>query len=321
MRILPPSTRTRTPAVTVAIVSHNRRALLLEALGTVMAQDLEETIELIIVDNGSNDGSAETVERACPEAQLIRMRRNRGVAVARNRALQVARGPFLAFLDDDDLWETAYLRRQLEALEEERSLLNACAIRLWDVARGRKLYLAQLPDLRRYRSPLHQMLVDNFIVTHSSVVFAQELFRRVGSFDQTLRHGSDADLYTRCLLADIAPTFIPEALATWRVHGDQHTSARHLDWRRQHEPPRYERFAAEIRERNDVPSLRQMRAEADARDARRHLSARQWGPWMRSTLYCSARGFPGLALGNALRQVLGGARQRLDARRDERHGS
>jgi GT2 family glycosyltransferase len=83
------------PDVSVVIVSYNTRDLLREALASLTAAAGPRTLETIVVDNMSKDGSADMVEREFPEVRLIRAERNLGFAGANNLAFDLARGRFL----------------------------------------------------------------------------------------------------------------------------------------------------------------------------------------------------------------------------------
>ncbi|NLI81645.1 MAG: glycosyltransferase family 2 protein [Deltaproteobacteria bacterium] len=88
------------PLVTVFVLNWNRKADLLEALASVRRQTYRP-IEMLVVDNGSKDGSAEAVEGEYPEARLVRLNRNYGCPGGRNRGIAEARGEFIFFLDND----------------------------------------------------------------------------------------------------------------------------------------------------------------------------------------------------------------------------
>jgi glycosyltransferase involved in cell wall biosynthesis len=110
------------PEVSIIIPTYNRRLMLRDALGTVIAQR-GVAWELIIVDDGSTDGTAEAlgcgemaqlVSSAPPSCRItVEHRPHRGVAAARNRGAELARAEYLAFLDSDDLWDPRKLARQL----------------------------------------------------------------------------------------------------------------------------------------------------------------------------------------------------------------
>lgn len=105
------------PAVSVVVATYNRRALLMEALDCVRSQTHRD-FELLVVDDGSTDGTADAVEERFSGDPRVRVRRkeNGGTASARNAGIAAARAPWTAFIDSDDLWEPGYLASQLAAL-------------------------------------------------------------------------------------------------------------------------------------------------------------------------------------------------------------
>ena len=102
--------------VSVIIPAFNRRSLLLQAISSVQAQTHRHT-EIIVVDDGSTDGTAEAV-RTLPGVRY-RQQDRAGPAAARNRGLALATGDFVASLDSDDLWAPTFLERCLAALQAE----------------------------------------------------------------------------------------------------------------------------------------------------------------------------------------------------------
>src|SRR5919106_4226146 len=104
-----------TPHVSVIIPTHDRREMLRLTLRTVLWQAAID-LEAIVVDDGSTDGTIDAV-RAIDDARVrcIRHETPQGVSTARNHGIDVARGSWIAFLDDDDLWAPTKLQAQLEA--------------------------------------------------------------------------------------------------------------------------------------------------------------------------------------------------------------
>ena len=101
------------PRVSVAISTWNRAHLVGRAIRSALAQTFED-FELLVVDDGSSDATPEVLA-AVSDARLRRVRheRNFGVSRTRNTALGLARGEWLAYLDDDNEWAPDYLERQL----------------------------------------------------------------------------------------------------------------------------------------------------------------------------------------------------------------
>lgn len=103
-----------TATVTVVIATRNRRPELCATLERL--SDLPERPRIIVVDNGSRDGTAQAVRRAFPRVQLISLPRNRG-ACARNVGVRRAQTPYVAFSDDDSWWEPGALSRAVAVLD------------------------------------------------------------------------------------------------------------------------------------------------------------------------------------------------------------
>ncbi len=108
------------PIVTAAIPVRNGEAYLAEAIESVLAQE-RPCDQVIVVDNGSTDGSAAIARRYAPAVQLVAEPRP-GIGIARNAALRAARGSHIAFLDADDVWEPGKTGLQLAALRADPEL-------------------------------------------------------------------------------------------------------------------------------------------------------------------------------------------------------
>ncbi len=105
--------------VSVVMPLYNAEHLLRRPVESVLAQSHGD-LELVVVDDGSTDGGADIVDdyaRGDARVRLVRGGRNGGVAAARNRAIGLARGRYVAFLDSDDWWHPDKLSRQLAALD------------------------------------------------------------------------------------------------------------------------------------------------------------------------------------------------------------
>src|SRR6202051_3376812 len=104
------------PLVSAAIITHNRARYLADAITSVLGQTVAD-LELIVVDDGSTDETADVVAPYLDRIRYVRQER-RGKAAARNAAVEPARGEAIAFCDSDDSWYSDRLERQLAALEQ-----------------------------------------------------------------------------------------------------------------------------------------------------------------------------------------------------------
>jgi glycosyltransferase involved in cell wall biosynthesis len=184
------------PEISVIIPTYNRHAMVREAIDSVLAQTVA-SFELIVVDDGSTDGTGEDLARLFAErAETVRIERiaNRGPAAARNRGVAMARAPLVAFLDSDDTWLPKKLARHLEFMREN----PGCAISQTDetwTRNGRRVN----PGLR-HRKRAGDFFVESLrtcLISPSAVLMRKELFDSIGGFDEDMHAAEDYDLWLR----------------------------------------------------------------------------------------------------------------------------
>ncbi len=205
------------PTVSVVIPAHNRAAYLGEAIDSVRSQTFVDW-ELLIVDDGSTDRTREVVAAHRDDARIrYCYQSHQERSAARNRGIADTSGPYIAFLDADDVWKPQKLARQVLALEHapETALCYTLTGRI--DAEGRALDAG-----RHLRAPtgyvLSRLLRQDFIA-NSSVTIRRCCLKRVGAFDATLPvYGrEDWDLWLR--IARWYPILpVKEELTLHRVH-------------------------------------------------------------------------------------------------------
>jgi glycosyltransferase involved in cell wall biosynthesis len=203
--------------VSIVIPTRNRRPLLERALNSALHQESVE-VEVIVVDEGSEDGTAAYVGAlGNRRVSLVRHEVPRGVAAARNAGLNCARAAWVAFLDDDDLWAPDKLTAQLEGLAANPDSRWSCvgAIEVDDELR---LLEPQLAPDRIGAELVPLLLSSNAIPGGGSGVLADtELVRAAGGFDEELRILADWDAWIRLGLR--APlTVIDRPLVAYQRH-------------------------------------------------------------------------------------------------------
>lgn len=201
--------------VSVVIPTRNRAAFVGDAVATALGQAGVD-LEVIVVDDASDDSTPERVRRiADPRVRLVRRERAGGPGSARNAGAEAARGEWVAFLDDDDLWAPDKLRRQLEAgRAREAGFVYGGALAVDDALEP--LYLWRVPDAETL---LDALLALNVVPAGSSTVVARtSLVRAVGGFDERFSHLNDWDLWIR--LAAAAPAAcVSDVVTAYRLHG------------------------------------------------------------------------------------------------------
>lgn len=191
------------PRVSVVIPTYNSGPLVEEAIASALGQTLAPA-EVIVVDDGSTDDTADRLGLFGPPVRVIRQR-NAGASAARNRGLTEATGNFIAFLDADDVWHPDKLRRQLEVLDArpELGLLGALTVP-WPGVFPKDLPSGLVSEVR-----LEDLIVRNRFVT-STVVMRRELADRVGHFDRSLHGPEDYDYWLRAAtVAGVANLDVP----------------------------------------------------------------------------------------------------------------
>jgi Glycosyl transferase family 2 len=205
--------------VTAVIPTRDRAVLLRQTLHSVVAQRGVE-LEVVVVDDGSADGTGALVAGLGDErVRLVRHPRPRGVSAARNRGIAEARGSWVAFLDDDDLWAPDKLASQLAAAAAAGAgWAYAGAVEV-DAA-GRLLGGHPPPSAEELLAGLRRR---NLMPAGASNVVARaDLLAAAGGFDLALRHLADWDLWLR--LGRLAtPAGVPAPLVAYRLHDGQAT--------------------------------------------------------------------------------------------------
>jgi glycosyltransferase involved in cell wall biosynthesis len=179
------------PQVSCIISTYNRRDRLLQAIESVRGQE-GVPLEILVCDDGSSDGTEEAVLAiADPRVHFLTGPHSGLSAVVRNRGIAAARGEWLAFLDDDDLWRPGKLRAQLGALDETGALAATTnAHFIHDGRLGDRLYHEGLPDRMRFD---FDRLVRSNTVIFSSAMIHRSLMPSVRGFPQSGRFRTHED--------------------------------------------------------------------------------------------------------------------------------
>jgi glycosyltransferase involved in cell wall biosynthesis len=202
--------------VSVVVPTHDRRRLLGQTLRSILWQRGVD-FEVIVVDDGSSDGTAELVAGlGDARVRLLRHDTPKGVAAARNRGIAEAAGGWLAFCDDDDLWAPDKLARQLQAARDTgRTWVYTGEVRI-DLRQRIVGGTHPPPPPERVTARLpHWNLVPGGC---SSVIASKAALATTGWFDTRLRNLADWDLWIR-LARTSPPAWVPGLLVGYRLHG------------------------------------------------------------------------------------------------------
>lgn len=181
--------------VSVVVPTHNRRSLLPVAIDSILSQQ-GVSIEVIVVNDGSTDGTGAWLDRLSAQDQRIKVvhhERSRRMSAARNAGIARAAAPWVAFCDDDDLWAPSKLARQMDALRLE-SARWACT---GAVAVNDKLQIIGHHHVKGGQI-LSDLLNTNVVPSGGSSVIADTaLLKELGGFDAALNACEDWELWIR----------------------------------------------------------------------------------------------------------------------------
>ncbi len=187
------------PTVSVVIPCYNASATLAEALSSARRQSLRD-IEIIVVDDGSSDGSQALVTASAQSDARIRLltQANSGVSAARNLGINAAKGRLIALLDADDVWAPHHLELHVHRLTHEPRLgVSYGPARFIDMA-GRVVGCSR-PKLKNIVPA--DLLISNPTTTSSTLVIRRDVFKDVGLFRTAMRHNEDQEWLFRVTLS------------------------------------------------------------------------------------------------------------------------
>ncbi|MGX5800315.1 glycosyltransferase family 2 protein [Bradyrhizobium sp. Arg314] len=207
--------------VGVVVPMFNAERTIRSTLTSICRQNYQ-ALDIIVVDDGSTDGSASIVASCAMQDRRIRLVRqsNAGVALARNRGAASTDAEFLAFVDADDLWAPTKIELQLRALQEGGS--SAGLAYSWFAhidEEGRVFSLHNKPDA--VGRVLQRMCRRNFVGNGSSMLVRRSAFERAGQFDPSLRARKAQGCEDLLICLRIAENYefrvVPQHLVGYRV--------------------------------------------------------------------------------------------------------
>lgn len=209
----------KTPLVSIIIPAYNVAQFIRETLDSVFAQTFKD-YEVIIVNDGSPDTTE--LERALEpyiERIVYLKQENSGAGAARNRALHVARGEFVAFLDADDIWLPDYLSEQIRFIRGgDYDLVYADAALFGNSSLAGRTFMEIAPS--NGEVTFQSLISGRCNVITSGVVARRELIFEVGLFDEQLRNSQDFELWVRLVRHGARAAYQRKVLLRYRYHED-----------------------------------------------------------------------------------------------------
>jgi len=206
--------------VSVIIPNYNNACFLPECLDSVLSQTYQN-FEIIIIDDGSQDGSHEIlINYQSLHPEKIRYywhpeRKNKGVSSTLNLAIEKSTGEYIARIDSDDIWYPEKLQQQVPILDNHPEIDIVYSCSEFIDRSGKELPGLEGKNITNSENPLASMLI-SFVTPQNTVVFRRKVFDQVGLFDESLIY-SDWDLMVR-IFSHYKAFFIDKPLAKYRIH-------------------------------------------------------------------------------------------------------
>lgn len=198
--------------------AYKAEEFILEALMSVKAQTYTEW-ELIVVEDGSKDRTEEIVKEFAStivdrKIQYVHHSQNKGAGEARNTAIKLAKGEFLAFLDSDDIWKEYHLELSIRELQLSGADLAHSAIEVFNNKTRKTIIIVNPSDEEIADFP--NSFFKRCYVPMPTVVVKKSIFQKLGDFDQNLKIAEDYDYWLRMVEAGFKFVYVPGIHALYR---------------------------------------------------------------------------------------------------------
>ena len=206
--------------VTVLMPVYNGTRYLREAIDSILKQTFED-FEFLIIDDASTDESASVILSYSDERiRFVQNESNVGQVRCQNIGLDLARGQYIATLDQDDSSLATRLQRQVALIDSDHRLavVGTWMSKVDENGHEIDLWLGKVDDYADY---LFTSLTNSLPLYHPSVMFRRDAVMSVNGYDESLPYCEDQDLWRRLALAGYEARVIPEPLTRYRIHVGQ----------------------------------------------------------------------------------------------------
>ncbi|MDY6936859.1 MAG: glycosyltransferase [Cyanobacteriota bacterium] len=199
--------------ISVILPIYNGEKTVRETIHSVLNQTLTN-FELIVINDGSQDNTLDIIGKITDARIQVYSYTNAGQAASRNRGIERAKGEYIAFIDADDLWTPDKLESQLQALQDNPTAALAYSWTDYIDESGKLLHPGRHTTANG--NVLEKLIVNNFIENGSNPLIRQEVFEKVGVFEESLPPAEDWDLWLR-IAEEYQFICIPAAQILYRV--------------------------------------------------------------------------------------------------------
>ena len=202
--------------VSVIIPVYNRVNLIDRSINSVISQTYPIN-EIIVIDDGSNDGTYDLIKRNFPQVSL-QYQENKGVSNARNIGIKLAKSKWIAFLDSDDEWLPKKVEEQINLLKTNFSFKICHTDEVWI---RNQVRVNPMKKHRKYGGDIYNKCLPLCVISPSSIIIHKDIFNDIGLFDEELPVCEDYDMWLR-ICSKYSVLFLDQKLINkYGGHDDQ----------------------------------------------------------------------------------------------------
>ena len=221
------------PLVSVIIPTFERPALVLQAVNSAVKQTIKDLEIIVVIDGGDSATRAALESLSLPQLRVLPLKEQVGGSRARNEGVVIARGDWIAFLDDDDLWLPQKLERQLAAARASTCSDPIVACKVVAQTQGGEVVWPRKPPsepLSEYLLARDTWTQGEGLLQTSTLLVTRRLLNKV-TFEDGLRKHQDWDWILRAAREPgVKIEFVNEPLAIWNLRESAGGVSRKLDW-------------------------------------------------------------------------------------------
>jgi glycosyltransferase involved in cell wall biosynthesis len=197
--------------VDVIIPVYQGEKYIVQTIESVLAQT-QPASAILVIDDGSTDGTRQLVQQFAAQVRYV-YQDNQGASAAKNRGVELAQAPYIAFLDADDLWSANKLERQMIALHNDPTL---------DLVFGhvQQFHSPELSDAMKAQIECPSAPMPGY--SAGTQLTRRDTFERVGKFNQQWRSGEFMDWYLRAIELGLTSHMLPDVVLHRRLHETNH---------------------------------------------------------------------------------------------------
>jgi glycosyltransferase involved in cell wall biosynthesis len=205
--------------ISVVIPTYNRVNLLRKSIDSVFKQSYKN-IEIVVIDDASTESNQQVIDSYhSDKLTYFKFKENQGGNSCRNKGVDISKGEYVAFLDDDDIWNSEKLKLQIDFMVKNRVKLSYTGVNIIiQNERGENINSRYSYHKPKYQKLTKSIMRSNFIGPTSTVMIKKDCFIELNGFDTTLSAMQDYEFYIKCAFFNLKISGINIALVDYFIY-------------------------------------------------------------------------------------------------------